>query len=85
MMTRGSDQDRDDDKRQRPRQRQRQETERENTRASTAKFEQMRESLTGQTFYVEEDAEDTRVHILHVTRSNMQNGVKPPRVLVIET
>ena len=26
----------------------------------------MRESLTGQTFYVEEDAEDTRVHILHV-------------------
>jgi hypothetical protein len=45
---------------------QRQETERENTRASTAKFEQMRESLTGQTSYVEEDAEDTRVHILHV-------------------
>jgi len=59
--------------------------ERENTRAGTAKFEQMRESLTGQTSYVEEDAEDTRVHILHVVRSNMQNGVKPPRVLVIET
>ena len=30
-------------------------------------------------------AEDTRVHILHVVRSNVQNGVKPPRVLVIET
>jgi len=30
-------------------------------------------------------AEETRVHILHVVRSNVQNGVKPPRVLVIET
>jgi hypothetical protein len=29
--------------------------------------------------------EDTRVHILHIMHSSMQNGVKLPRVLVIET
>lgn len=64
---------------------QRQETERENTRASTAKFEQMRESLTGQTFYVEEAQKIQGFTFCMSTRSNMQNGVKPPRVLVIET
>jgi len=45
----------------------------------------MREILTGVLILRRRGAEDTRVHILHVVRSNMQNGVKPPRVLVIET
>jgi hypothetical protein len=45
----------------------------------------MRESLPGVKILRTRGAEDTRVHILHVVRSNMQNGVKPPRVLVIET
>jgi len=44
-----------------------------------------REILTGILISRRRGAEDTRVHILHVIRSSMQNGVKPPRVLVIET
>jgi len=45
----------------------------------------MREILTGILILYRRGAEDTRVHILHFMRSSMQNGVKLPRVLVIET
>ena len=48
-------------------------------------FEQMREILTGVLISHRRGAEDTRVYILHVMCLNMQNGVKPPRVLIIET
>jgi hypothetical protein len=45
----------------------------------------MREILTGVLISRRRGAEDTRVHILHIVRSSMQNGVKLPRVLVIKT
>jgi hypothetical protein len=45
----------------------------------------MRGILTGELILHRRGAEDTRVHILHVMRSSMQNGVKVPRVLVLDT